>query len=379
MATHILPLPEVPKEQFPIYFRHICPPTFNSGPIDGVTPTRVVDRQLAQNVDVFLPDGEKLTMWNIRDRAAPGERDTFPSRPIRTVEGDIVHAHVNNSINTHTIHWHGIEPTPINDGVGKHSFEATSNFIYQFATHQAGTYIFHCHKNTTLHFERGLYGLLIVDPKKPDTPEAVGVPDPPYLTGGPGFVAAFNPPSHVRKYDVEALWVFDDIDRKWLDLNHSAFMQKCDKDDPVGKENPDNFTQDGILHDFRPDVFHISGVLRRKNDTTPFHEVAANAKVGQTVLLRILNASYTVQEFKIGLPAEVVGMDGYPLGVPPFGKYSRPISLAASQPFRLTTAMRWDIMVRAEQPGSFPVDCRLLQWITGEELFTCRTFINVRE
>lgn len=377
MAVHRAPLPEVPEELFPKFHRHVCPPTFNGGPVDGQEPTRRIERQLAENVDAELPDGEKLTMWNIRDRELEDGRDAFPSPLVRTVEGDIVHARVHNNINTHTIHWHGIEPTPVNDGVGKHSFEVSGNFIYQFATHQAGTYFFHCHKNTTLHFERGLYGLLLVDPKKPDTAEAAGVPEPPYPAGGPGFVAAWNPPTHVRKYDVEALWVFDDIDTTWLDLQHNAFMQKCDPDDPIGKENPDNFTQDGILHDFRPDVFHISGVLRRKNDPTPFNEVAANAKVSQTVLLRILNASYTVQEFRIGTPAEVVGMDGYPLGVAPSGKYSRPVSLAANQPFRLTTAMRWDILVRAEQPGQFPVECRMLQWISGEELFKARTFINV--
>ncbi len=376
MAKDKIQLPHVPGEQFPVFHKHVCPPTFNGGPVDRVEPTRRIERQLKVRVDADFPDGEKLRRWTIRDRQAEDGRDTFPSKLIRTVEGDIVHARVHNSTETHTIHWHGIEPSPVNDGVGKHSFEVSGNFVYQFATNHPGTYFFHCHKNTTLHFELGLYGLFIVDPRKPSTAEAAGIPDPPYPTGGPGFCSAFNPPTYVRKYDVEALWVVDEIQSNWIDLQHNAFMQKCDPDDPIGKEKPDNFTDDGILHDFRPDVFTISGFLRKKTDTTPFNEVAANVKVGQTLLLRILNAGYTVQEYRIGLPSEVTSMDGYALGVPP-SSYSRPFSLEADQPFRLTSAMRWEILVTPTQRGQFPVECRIMDWITLRELYVATTFINV--
>jgi FtsP/CotA-like multicopper oxidase with cupredoxin domain len=372
-----LPLPDVPEEQFPVFHRHVCPPTFSGGPIDPVTPTRRLERQLLANTEAVFPDGEKLPMWTIEDREDPVNGKTFPSRLIRTVEGDIVHARVHNATNTHTIHWHGIEPSPINDGVGKHSFEVSGNFVYQFATNQAGTFFFHCHKNTTLHFERGLYGLFIVDPKKPATPEAAGIPEPPYPTGGPGFVAALNPPTNVRKYDIEAAWVFDDIDTSWVKLGHNAFMQKCDKDDPIGRNNPDNFTNDGVLNNFRPDVFAVTGHLRRKTDTTPFNEIAVNARVGDTILIRALNASYSIQEYRIGLPLEVIGMDGHPLGVPPFGSYSQPIKRQANEPFRLTSAMRHDLLITADQPGSFPVEVKFIQWITGEELYTARTSINI--
>ena len=210
MVKDKIHLPHVPEEQFPVFHKHVCPPTFNGGPVDRVEPTRRIERQLKETVDVEFPDGEKLRRWTIRDRQAEDGRDTFPSKLIRTVEGDIGHARVHNSTETHTIHWHGIEPSPVNDGVGKHSFEVSGNFVYQFATNHPGTYFFHCHKNTTLHFELGLYGLFIVDPRKPNTAEAAGIPDPPYPTGGPGFCSAFNPPTYVRKYDVEALWVVDE-------------------------------------------------------------------------------------------------------------------------------------------------------------------------
>jgi len=375
MTARDLPLPQVPEEEFPVFHRHVCPPTFGGGPLDPVTPTRNIERQLLVNFDAEFPDGEKLDMWIIRDRDAE-VGDSFPSPAVRTVEGDIVHALVHNATNTHTIHWHGIEPTPANDGVGKHSFEVSGNFTYQFKTHQAGTFFFHCHKNTTLHFMRGLYGMFIVDPKKPDTPEAEGVPDPPYVTGGPGFVAALNEPTNVRKYDVEAIWAVGNIDTRWVGLNHNAFMQKCDRNNPIGAEN---FTADGILNDFRPDVFTISGALRKKADPAPFEEMAVNAKVGQTILMRILNAGYTVNEHRIGLPATAVGMDGQALGVPPFGAYSAPIELAANEPFRTTSAMRWDLLIEPTEVGQFPIEISIRHWITGEELFLAKSFINVTE
>lgn len=373
--TRIIPLRKVEPEEFPEFNKHVCPPTFSGGPIDPVEANIRIARNLLVNLDLILPDGEKVPMWIIEDPEDPEGGKFFPSKTIRTTQGDVIHARVGNKTNTHTIHWHGIEPTTINDGVGKHSFEVSGNFTYQFATSEAGTYFYHCHKNTTLHFEMGLYGLFIVDPKKPDTPEAAGIEGPPYRTGGPGFAAAFNPPTHVRKYDVEAFWVGDEIDSRWHTLGHNAFMQKCDPADPVAAEN---FTQDGFLHDFNPDIFLITGKGRRaRSDTATFEEVEINAKVGDTILIRILDAGYTIQEYRIGLPAEVIAIDGHPLGVPPRHQYSHPFMLAASEPFRLTSARRHDLLIRATEAGKFPAEIDYIHWITEKKLFTARTFINI--
>lgn len=374
MTVRTIPLRAVPSSEFLAFHKHVCPPTFDGGPLDTVAPTVRIARDLLANLDLHLPDGSKVPMWVIEDPEDSKGGRVFPSKTIRTTEGDVVHARVGAKGNTHTIHWHGIEPTPMNDGVGKHSFEISSKFTYQFATHQAGTYLYHCHKNTTLHFEMGLYGLLIVDPRKPDIPEAADVPGPPYKTGGSGFVAAFNPPTHVRKYDVEALWVPDEIDTRWHDLGHDAFMQKCDESDPGAAEN---FTQDGFLNDFRPDVFVVTGKARRSTDTAPFEEVAVSAKVGETVLIRALNAGYTVQEFRIGLSAEVVAVDGRPLGVPPLYQYSHPWTVAAGEPFRLTTARRFDLLIRPEAPGRVNAEIDFIHGVTEKRLFTARTFIDV--
>ena len=374
MAIVRVQLPHVGEEEFPAFHKHVSPPTFNGGPLDRVEPTRRIGRKLAVNIDAVFPNGEKLKRWALEDTEDKSDSArTFPSKLIRTVEGDVVHASTQVSVNTHTIHWHGIEPSPVNDGVGKTSFEVSGNFVYQFATSHPGTFFYHCHKNTPLHFELGLYGAFIVDPKKPNTAEAAGIEGPPYKTGGPGFCSAYNPPTNVRKYDVEVLWAVDEIQSNWFDLNHDAFMQKDNPKDPIGAAN---FTHDGILNNFQPDVFTISGFLRKKNDTTPFNEVAANVKVDQTLLMRVISAGYTVQEYRIGLPTEVTSMDGYALGVSS-SSYSKPFKLAANQPFRLTSAMRWELIAMPTQPGQFPVECRIMDWITLKELYVARTFINV--
>jgi len=258
------------------------------------------------------------------------------------------------------------------------------HFIHQFQPRDAGTYFYHCHKNTPLHFEMGLYGLLIIDPPDPATPTVPVT----YPTGGPGFAAMFNPGAvahtdHVVRYDAEAFWVADSIDSRWHALGHNAFMQKCDANDPV---NPANFSQDGFLNDFRPDIFVMTGIPRRINDPAPFTAadnslfgplVAPKVRAGQTLLIRVLNADYLIHRIVLGIDAQVIGADGRAHGVPPFQRYSRPFSLPAGTPFLLTSAMRRDLLVRPKTAGTFPATVEFLDQITGRKLYTARTAITV--
>jgi FtsP/CotA-like multicopper oxidase with cupredoxin domain len=381
MALTTIPRGDVPPAEIPDFYNFTCPPT-NGGikQVDPLRPTFTFRRNLLVNFDLVLPDGGRVPMWIIEDPDDPVNGRTFPSSPIRIPQGALVNADVNCQGNTHTIHWHGIEPTPMNDGVGHTSFEVAGHFIYQFQPRDAGTYFYHCHKNTVLHFEMGLYGLLLVDPPNPAAPTVPVT----YPLGGPGFAARFNPAAvaltdHVIHYDVEAAWVPDSIDSRWHLLGHDAFMQKFVPDDPV---NPANFTQDGILNDFRPDIFCLSGIPRRINDPTPFTAadsplVAPTVGVGQTLLARIINADYIIQQFTLGIDAEVIAMDGRGLGIPPFHQYSHPFPLPAGTPFRLTSAMRWDLIVKPTTPGTYPVKIEFLNQITGRLLYTARTTITV--
>lgn len=354
-------------EMLEAFSLHVEPPTNPPGTPDAIAPEITFGRQLTVGHQLPVPGEEPVDMWVIRDTV--NDIISFPSPTIRVRRGQVVHTLMDVSQNTHTIHHHGIEPSGLNDGVGHASFEVSSSYAYQWQPRHPGTYLYHCHKNTPLHFEMGLYGLIIVDPK---------VPGAPFADGGPGFAAAHSPRTgHVIPYDVEVVWAVDDVDRRWHALGHDAFMMMGgDPNDPA------SFSVDGILHDFRPDVFIVSGVARGVSDPTPFLEppVAVGLRVGQTGLIRLVNAAYQVIRVTLGLPATVIAMDGYALGASALTRYSRPFDIPASTPFPaegLATARRWDLILKPARRGVYPVTIDYFDWVTRRRNFTARTFITV--
>jgi FtsP/CotA-like multicopper oxidase with cupredoxin domain len=368
--------------------KHVCPPTFGGGPLDFVAPNRQFELSLMSRFDLPLPPNvaamvgtDELPMWIIRDNTDDAPvRESFPSPLLRMVQGEVIHARVGAQKNTHTIHWHGLEPTAMNDGVGKHSFEISGNFTYQFQANEAGTYFYHCHKNTTLHFEMGLYGGLIVDPLPL---EGSGLTAP-YVTGGPGFVAGklnAQDNADVIRYDIEKIWVVDDMDSRWHlegtdgEPHHNHNMQECDNDDPA---NPTNFYKFGTgefeLNDFRQNIFAVSGVVMDvgvPNGNGVFEgeinvpAIGINAAVGQVVLLRYINASYTIQELTLPVEATVIAWDGHPLGLSGFHRFSRAYVVPAGTPIRTTSARRMDIIINPGHTVSGTAHIRYYQWVKG--------------
>ncbi len=89
----------------------------------------------------------------------------YPAPMMRAPRGAVCHLHTGcGGPPPHTIHWHGIEPTPMNDGVGHCSFEVQGSYIYQWQPNFIGTYFYHCHRNTVQHFEYGLHGMMPFSP-----------------------------------------------------------------------------------------------------------------------------------------------------------------------------------------------------------------------
>jgi hypothetical protein len=104
--------------------------------------------------------------------------------------------------------------------------------------------------------------------------------------------------------------------------------------------------------------------------------VAISARTGQTILIRVANAGFTIQEFTIeGLDAEIVAMDGRPL----IGPYSEPIVLPAGSPFELTTAQRLDLILRPRHAGRHTATITYRDWISREVRGIAQTLIHVRE
>jgi FtsP/CotA-like multicopper oxidase with cupredoxin domain len=363
------------------------PPTLDPdvGEPNFPTPDRVAahvafSRQGLHDVPLNVPGGPALTMWSLQDDA--NGIATWPAATIRVREGQIVHSAMNSRTGPHTIHHHGIEPTPMNDGVGHLTFEVGGGrYVYQWLAGEAGTYFYHCHRNTVLHFERGMYGALIIDPN---------VPGAPFSDGGPGITLVHNPtfPDQVEpvSYAAEAIWVADDIDPRWHTLGVADGLGQVDEDARSGFMTIDD-PQNPHLNDFRPTVFVVTGQPAHFTDPSPLIQVPGTAitpvvRRGQKVLVRTLNASYaqTRWTFPAAIPGKVIAADGRTLGRAPFGQYSTPRDLASmGHQFDLSVARRWDVLLDTTGVplGNHDVTIGFYHWITGALLREVRTRIIV--
>ena len=296
---------------------------------DRLTPDISFVRQVTTSGNLVAPDGVRLRYWAFEDPAS-GVKSPYPSPLMRVREGQIVHVTLLTAKHAHTIHHHGIEPTTMHDGVGHVSFEVANQFTYQWKASSPGTFFYHCHRNTPLHFEMGMFGGLIVDP-----PEGPG-----YLYSSPMANAPY------QRYQVERLWVCDDMDARWhnvLSNNHDAGM--CGEN--VG------------LNRFEPKYFLINGVFPTKTMTD--QRVAAKARVGDTILIRLLNASYSILRVTFQVPVTCVSCDGHRLGKE---NWNAPIVFPAGTPIELTSATRLDFLITATQRGAINATIEYLHWIT---------------
>lgn len=310
-----------------------------------------------------------VEMWGFVDPNGPNNQPFFPGTTIRVKEGELVHSFLKPRLGSHTIHHHGIEPTPINDGVGHATMlVGGGGYNYQFTAPDSGTYFYHCHKNTVLHFEMGMYGLLISDP------DVAGAP---YVDGGAGRVYRGN---STRAYDKEALWVFDDVDSRW---HETVFAQHGVQAGIGGTGAGSEFTTFGQnagieLNRFEPDFFLVTGEFANPNQSERANLIT-NALVsptltrGQTLLIRCLNASYTVLtvKFPSQIDPEVIAKDGRTLGRAPFMSYSAPYRLSTqNREVTLGTANRWDMLVdtSAVPSGTHYIEAEYRHWRTNELL-----------
>ena len=277
-----------------------------------------------------MADGVSIDFWGFEDLIRSKGLRLYPGPLMRLQEGQLAHVKLKSRKGPHTIHHHGIEPTTMNDGVGHVSFDVNSEYTYQWRPKHPGTWFYHCHRNTVLHFQMGLYGLCIVDPLD-------------------GWGYAYNGADRHR-YDIEAMWVAEGWDQRWhntIGQEHNAGL--CGED--VG------------LNMYRPRYFMVTGV--EKNQTTLDGRVAIRARKGQRVLIRLLNASYSVLGVKIdGIPVECVSIDGHALAGSD-RPWCKPYSFAAGEEIRSTTAMRHELWFDTSKlaPGTYPVTFSYYDWI----------------
>ena len=103
-------------------------------------------------------------------RTAMAINGSIPGPLLRWREGDTVTLRVRNRLPHDTsIHWHGILLPANMDGVPGFSFAGIAPdgmYEYRFKVVQSGSYWYHSHSG--FQEQLGVYGALIIDPKKPD-------------------------------------------------------------------------------------------------------------------------------------------------------------------------------------------------------------------
>jgi FtsP/CotA-like multicopper oxidase with cupredoxin domain len=309
-----------------------------------------------------FPGGLETEIWSFEDdRSGRG----LPAPLIRANEGDIVHVEIKPSKGAHTIHLHGVEPDPRNDGVGHSSFEVTGRYVYQFRVDEgeagnpnrgaAGTYFYHCHVNTVLHVQMGMFGPMIFDPPT-----------------GRGKAFIDDPVGYDTR--AETLLVTWSVDPRWHKMNHGAGLDG----------------EDAGLNRFEPTRFYLLGgdlnvTPRDKDGPRIVSRILATADPNRPGLLRVNNASYFPTRITFGtgakgdLKAELIAHDGRAL---------RDTSVRPSPPITALTSVlsfgaaeRYDMRLRPPRgvvPGdTFPVTVEWLHWITGTVVGTARTNVVV--
>lgn len=217
----------------------------------------------------------------------------LPSPVIEAVQGQTAQITLTSGM-PHTLHPHGLDVNQANDGVpetsgfvgmrpmmgnfGRLPADAVSlglSFTYTFIAPHAGTYMYHCHVDTVLHMEMGLYGVIIVRPSNGAVDRA--------WDNGPAF-------------EKEYVWVLHTLDTAW----HRGGMMAASGPRTVR---------------YRPNVFMINGIsgaaLRAEST------VAISGAPGQVVLVRLVNPGYVPATVRFGgLAFDVIASDGRPLPAP---------------------------------------------------------------
>jgi len=242
---------------------------------------------VVMNGAAVMADGTSLRSWTFGN-GFNNDR-TVPSPVIEAIEGQTVEVTL-TSMMPHTVHFHGLDVDQANDGVDSTSGYVSENppsggfgrvegstnlgspFTYTFTAPHAGTYMYHCHVDTVLHFEMGMYGTVIVRP--PDGSPTTAWED------GPTF-------------DKEYVWHLHTFDSTWH-FDSGPFIS-----------GPAT-----VRH--RPDFFLING--RDGIQTLYDPTTAITASAGEKILIRATNVGYQPAVVQLGgLEFDVIASDGRPL------------------------------------------------------------------
>jgi manganese oxidase len=146
-------------------------------PVEGTDGSQVREiRMWVEEMDWEIHPGVTTPVWAFcaeGDGVEPVHDGPcgVPGPTIRVTEGDTVKVTFEN---THTIphsaHFHGWHPYPAdqhgNEHFGHgHVVGAGETYEFEWVAEPAGTFIYHCHFDTHVHMDHGMYGVFIVEEK----------------------------------------------------------------------------------------------------------------------------------------------------------------------------------------------------------------------
>jgi len=254
---------------------------------------------------------ESVVRWHILPDVqveAYAFNGTVPGPRLAITEGDRVRIHVTNHLpEATTVHWHGLIVPNDMDGpanITQRPIEPGGSFTYEFTTEQAGTFFYHTHDHADRQQALGLYGALIIAPRKQaDEPKAD------------------------HEYVLQL--------QEWLKREGNTYPAML---------------MEGAL----PNYFTINGKAYPSTDTV-------HMKVGETVKLRFIgtNNNFVHPMHVHGGPFTVVARDGYVL--PESARFQ-------ADTVNVGPGQRYDVIWTARRPGKWLVHCHIPHHTTNNNV-----------
>ncbi|MAF67152.1 MAG: hypothetical protein CMJ84_16035 [Planctomycetes bacterium] len=274
--------------------------------------------------------GQNIATWYFAEQGTGpgtgfmGDRQ-IPSIHIEPIEGQLITVDFfNQSMMPHTIHLHGLDVDQANDGVPETSSTVypMQSTTYQFTAPHAGTYHYHCHVDTVLHYPMGMHGAVIVRPPDGSIDKA--------WAGGPTF-------------DEEVLWQLHTVDRSWHSLSGSGPQTAR----------------------FHPDGFLLNGKEEPGSLDDPYTKVVF--PLGGKAYIRMINAAFQWARVSLGgLAFDVVATDGRPLPTP-----------ITAGTWEIGPGERYDLLVHGTQTGQHIAQIDYLDDYSGAVLGSARTRVEI--
>jgi manganese oxidase len=231
---------------------------------------------------VFTPKARGMSTENFETtKAAPLLR--MPAPTIRVAVGNHVKITLENGhYLPHSIHLHGVDHPYESHGAGNDGVPGVDQIAvapgksktYELSPRVPGTFMYHCHVQTHAHFMMGLVGILIVEPKVPNTLLQT-------LNPGAGFVR-HSSKAISTKYNREYDLLYSDVESEMHD------MARTSNDPRVVSEK---LHQGYRPAEHRPDIFLLNG----RAFPYTLREDLLIVKPNENIKLHILNAGAGVR------------------------------------------------------------------------------------